>query len=113
MGLSCFQQMEVRTELLNLKGLSGVSFLEIKGFCQFIGTYKIQYIGLYFDHKADETKQTIAFNLFYYLLDNLNLPLQENNFFLYRLIDSKKKYDVYSTFFNSNKSSLIYKKEEN
>ncbi len=89
------------------------SILEIKGFCQFIGTYKIQYIGLYFDHKADETKKTIAFNLFYYLLDNLNLPSQENNFFLYRLIDSKKKYDVYSTFFNSNKSSLIYKKEEN
>ena len=89
------------------------SILEIKGFCQLIGSYKIQYIGLYFNHKADETKENIAFNLFYYLLDNLNLPSQENNFFLYRLIDSKKKYDVYSTFFNSNKSSLIYKKEEN
>ncbi len=69
------------------------------------------YVGLYFDPNGDEIDKYVCFNAFYYLLDNFDLKPEENNFFLYTLKSNKKKYDVYSSFLNSDISKTIYRKE--
>ena len=69
------------------------------------------YVGLYFEPNGDEIDKYVCFTAFYYLLDNFKLTTEENNFFLYVLRSPKKKYDVYSSFLNSDIAKVIYRKE--
>lgn len=70
------------------------------------------YVGLYFDPKGNELDERICFKSFYYLLDNFGLEEKNDHFFLYVLKSLRKKYDVYSSFFNSDIAETIYVKED-
>ena len=85
---------------------------EIKTFTQVLDNYEKHYISILFTKESKTVDKTIVFYIFYYLLNNLDLPINTNNFFLYELKYPKKKYDVYSTYFNSKISTIIYQKEE-
>ena len=85
---------------------------EIKTFTQVLDNYEKHYISILFTKESKAVDKTIVFYIFYYLLNNLDLPINTNNFFLYELKYPKKKYDIYSTYFNSKISTIIYQKEE-
>lgn len=89
------------------------SLLSIKVFMQELPNKNKHYVGLYFDLKGKNRDKVLAMKAFYFLLDNFDLEANENYFFLYELKNNKKKYDVYSSFFNDEIAKTIYTKEEN
>lgn len=89
------------------------SLLSIKVFMQELPNKNKHYVGLYFDPKGKNRDKVLAMKAFYFLLDNFDLEANENYFFLYELKNNKKKYDVYSSFFNDEIAKTIYTKEEN
>lgn len=89
------------------------SLLSIKVFMQELPNKNKHYVGLYFDPKGKNRDKVLAMKAFYFLLDNFDLEDNENYFFLYELKNNKKKYDVYSSFFNDEIAKTIYTKEEN
>lgn len=88
------------------------SLKEVKIVMQVLPNKNKHYVGLYFDPKGDKVNKVLCFKAFYFLLDNFDLEPKENYFFLYELKRDDKKYDVYSSYLNSELSKTIYKKEE-
>ena len=88
------------------------SLKEVKIVMQVLPNKNKHYVGLYFDPKGDKVNKVLCFKAFYFLLDNFDLEPKENYFFLYELKRNDKKYDVYSSYLNSELSKTIYKKEE-